>query len=355
MGEWRRVWRFFGRLDLAAGLIFVVLALAGVGSLFPQLSDSVVADPVRFSSWAEGVRARYGRLADLLAVGGAFRYASSGIFVASVALLAAVTLVCTLNRWRGVWRRAFRQTAGWPADAPHVAVLELPPAPGRVDAARESLERRGFRVQTKDDGRVPELWGDRNRPASLATLVTHLAVLLLLLGVALNAGWGWREEIVVEPGGTVPVGHVDGLALQNTGFAIIRYPDGSAANYEALVTVLERERVQLRGKVRVNEPLAYNAIRFYLRGYAETGSAHTITLLAARDPGYGLVAAAGLLLLLGLTVSFNWPHCRVHVRVEPGGVLRLAGRAGRRAWDFGREFEALVEEFEGDGAVTIAR
>ena len=72
MDEWvrvlRRVWKWAGRLDLAAGLIFVVLALAGVGSLFPQLSDSVVADPVRFSSWAEGVRARYGRLADLLAV-----------------------------------------------------------------------------------------------------------------------------------------------------------------------------------------------------------------------------------------------------------------------------------------------
>ena len=348
MNEWRRVWRFFGRLDLAAGLIFVVLVLAGVGSLFPQLSASVIADPGRFSSWTEGVRTRYGGLADLLAMGGAFRYGSSGIFVASVALLAAVTLVCTLNRWRGVWRRTFRQAADWSDDAPHVAVLALPPASDLIGAARESLERRGFRVRAGDDGGVLQLWGDRNRPASLATLATHLAVLLLLLGVAFSGGWAQREEIVIEPDGTALVELGDGLALHNTGFAILRYPDKSAANYEALLTVFERERVQLRGRVRVNEPLVYNAIKFYLRGYTGTEGAHTITLLAVRDPGYGLVVAAGLLLLFGLTVSFNWPHCRVHVRVEPDGTLRLAGRAARRAWDFGREFAALAAEIECD-------
>jgi len=66
--------------------------------------------------------------------------------------------------------------------------------------------------------------------------------------------------------------------------------------------------------------------------------------LAVRDPGYGLVVAAGLLLLFGLTVTFNFPHCRIHARIEPEERLRLAGWADRRAWDFEREFVALVEE-----------
>ena len=48
-------------------------------------------------------------------------------------------------------------------------------------------------------------------------------------------------------------------------------------------------------------------------------------------------------MLLGLTVTFNFPHCRVYARIEPGGPLRLAGRADKRAWDFGREFKTLVE------------
>ena len=45
-------------------------------------------------------------------------------------------------------------------------------------------------------------------------------------------------------------------------------------------------------------------------------------------------------------MSFNFPHCWVHARIEPEGVLRLAGRADRRAYDFGREFEALVKEIK---------
>jgi len=69
-----------------------------------------------------------------------------------------------------------------------------------------------------------------------------------------------------------------------------------------------------------------------------------VTLLAVRDPGYGLVIAAGFLLLLGMTVSFNFPHACVRARIGPPGTLCLAGQADRRAHGFEREFAGLVEE-----------
>jgi hypothetical protein len=217
-----------------------------------------------------------------------------------------------------------------------------------VAAAREGLERRGFRVRTTEvvttEHPLVYLRGDRNRLAPLATLVTHLAVLLLLLGAALSGGYGWREEVTVGPGGMAQVGHGSGLALRNEGFAITRYPDGSVAGYEAQVAVFDGGREAARGRVRVGEPLTYGPVGLVLRAYAETPGGTSVTLLAVRDPGYGPVVGAGFLLLLGLTVSFNFPHCWIHARIEPGGTLRLAGRADRRACDFGREFAALVEE-----------
>ena len=85
---------------------------------------------------------------------------------------------------------------------------------------------------------------------------------------------------------------------------------------------------------------------FLLRSYEGTEERYDVTLLAVHDPGYGLVVVAGLLLLFGLTVSFNFPHCWIHARTEPGGMLRLAGRADKRAWDFRREFERLAREVE---------
>jgi hypothetical protein len=163
--------------------------------------------------------------------------------------------------------------------------------------------------------------------------------------VAFSSGYGWREEITVGPGEVAEIGHGSGLALRNVGFAIDRYyPGGSASGYEARVAVVAGDRELLRGSVRLNQPLAYRSIRFYLRAYVGTEGQYTVTLLAARDPGYGLVIAAGFLLFLGLTVSFNFPHCRVHVRAAPEGTLCLAGWAARQARGFEREFAALVEE-----------
>jgi cytochrome c biogenesis protein len=344
------MWRFLGRLDLAAVLILVVLLVAAFGSCFPQLSSSVAADPERLARWAEGVRARYGALTDLLAAGGAFSCFSSAVFLVPLTLLATVTLACTLDRWRAVWRRAFHQRVRCSDvaldTAPHVARLTALPATDLPNIARQGLEQRGFRVRREDVGDVLYLRGDRNWLAPLATLVTHLAVLLLLLGVLLSSRYGWREEITIGPGETVEVGHGSELALRNDGFTIVRYPDGSAANYEAQVTIVEGSRERVHSRMRVNEPLSYRSVGFHVHGYQGIEDQYSVTLLAVHDPGYGLVVVAGFLLLVGLTVSSHFPHCWVHVRMDSEGTLRLAGRADRHAGDWGREFAALVEEIQ---------
>jgi len=348
----RQLYRFLGRVDVASALIVLVLLLAALGSCFPQLLTTIAGDPERLIRWEEDVRGRYGALTDWLRVSGVFRHFRSPIFLAPLALLAVATLVCTLNRWRGVWRRACYQPVRCPDAAlegtPHKASLTARSDVDVSEAVREGLRQRGFRVRTSEvpSAGTPTLYlrGDRNRLAPMATLFTHLSVLLLALGTALSTWCGWREEVVIGPGEAVEVGHGTGLALRNEGFAITRHPNGSVAGYEANVAVSVEGQEVARGGVQVGKPLTYGPIGLHLRSYGGTKEQYSVTLLAVHDPGYGVVIAAGFLLLLGMTVSFNFPHCRVHARLEQGKALRLAGRADRRAWDFGREFEALTEE-----------
>ena len=377
----KRAYRFLARMNMAAVLIAIILLLAALGSCFPQLTPTITTDPEQLARWEAAVRARYGALTDLLAASGAFRCFRSPVFLVPVALLALSTLVCTLNRWRAVWRRAFHQPVRCSDvaldTAPHTARLivtpslvwgakegEPPPLTGGAGGGivRESLEQRGFRVRTTEvvttnhptNHPTIHLRGDRYRLAPLATLVTHMAVLLLLLGAALSSEYGWREEFTIGPGEVVEVGHGSGVALRNEGFTIVRYPDGSVASYDAEVAISVGGREVTQGSVRVNEPLNCRPVRLYLQAYAVTPDGYSVTLLAVHDPGYGVVITAGFLLLLGLTVSFNFPHCCIHARIEPQGAcpelaegtLRLAGRADRRACGFGREFEALVEEIK---------
>lgn len=346
----KRAYRFIGRMNVAAALIAIVLVLAALGSLFPQLPPAVAADAERLARWQATVREKYGALAGWLATSGAWRWFRSPVFLAPLALLAVATLACTLDRWRGLWRRAFHQPVRCSdvalASAPHTASLSAPPEADWPHVVCQGLARRGFRVRCETADGVVHLRGDRHRLTPLATLVTHVALLLLLLGAALSSGYGWREEITIGPGETAGIGHGSGLAVRHLAFAVERYPDGSVAGYEARVALVEGGREARRGRIRLNEPLVYGPVGLYLRSYAGTEGRYSVTLLAVHDPGCGPVIVAGFLLLLGMTVSFNFPHCCVRARIEPGGRVCLAGRADRRACDFGREFAALVDEIE---------
>ena len=343
-----RAYRFLARLDVAAVLILAVLLLAAFGSCFPQIPPAVAADAERSARWEAMARTTYGGLTSLLAAIGTFDVFHSPIFLIPLALLVVSTVICTLERCRSVWRRVSQQPVRCPGGAletaPFAACLSASRTIPLPRLARESLERRGYRVRLASRGDVTYLRGDRNGLAALSTLVTHLAVLLLLLGVMLSWGYGWREEVAIEPGEIADVRYARELALRNEGFHIIRYPDGTVSSYEAELTIIASGREVRRGTLRVNEPLAYRGVWLYLRGYGGTEGRNRVTVLAVRDPGCVLVITAGFLLLLGLTVSFNFPHCWIHVQIEPGGTLRLAGRAGRRAYGFRREFAALVRE-----------
>jgi cytochrome c biogenesis protein ResB len=125
---------------------------------------------------------------------------------------------------------------------------------------------------------------------------------------------------------------------------ILRYADGSAAGYDAQVVFEEGGVEVMRGNLRLNRPLAYRGIRFTLQSFAPYGDGHTVTLHAASDPGYAWVVAAAFLMFIGLTVSLNLPPSHIYVRIEAEGRVQLAGRARRRAWDFGSQFADLVGE-----------
>jgi cytochrome c biogenesis protein ResB len=344
----KRVWHFLTRLKVAAVLMVILLLLVALGSCFPQLPLSVTSDAERLAQWETEVQARYGVLWDLLSTLHVFGWFRTSVFLLSLALLAVATFVCTLDRWRVVWRRAFHSPPGF-SDAifdaaPYTARLVGTLVTDLPCIVRELLERRDFRVLSQTVGDVVYLRGDRNRLAVMATLITHLAVLALLLGAILSTGLGWREELAIGPDESIEVGHGSRLALRNDGFVIERYPDGSAADYQARVSVINGNQVVTSGSVWVNQPLMYAGVGLYLRGYGETEGSYSLTLLAVRDPGYGLVIGAGFLLLLGLTVSFNFPRCWIQVRVNPDGTLDLAGWAERRVGDFGREFTSLVKK-----------
>jgi cytochrome c biogenesis protein len=343
----RRLWHFLVRIDVAVVLILGLLCLAALGSCFPQRPSS---PNINAEMWQEAVQARYGALTGFLEALGLFGFFHSPALVLALALLGLATLVCTINRWRPLWSQAFHREVRFSDTvfdhSSLTAEVALPAEENTLAQVRDRLSAHGYRVRVESIEKTTYIRGERNRWASLGSLLTHVGLLLLLLGAVLSGLFSWREELIVQPSRFTPLPYRQDLAIVHEGFTIQRYPDGSAADYLLQVQLLDSNEEVARGVIRVNEPLNHDGVGLYLMGFVRTGERYTVSLLAVRDPGYGPVIIAGMLLLFGMTVSFNFPHSCIYGRTTVEGMLRLAGRADRRAYAFDREFSAIAAELK---------
>jgi cytochrome c biogenesis protein len=346
----RKVWRFVTRRDISALLILVVLVIVALGSIFPQSSAELYGGDQ--AQWRQGLQGRYAGLTQTLSRLGVFDYYNIPLIRAIILLLGGITLICTLDRWSITWRRAFKPQNACPDEtifdiAPHKARFRSGEQENLSEVVVQALKNRGYYLQAANsEGQdIQYLRGDRNRLAYIGTLITHISILLLLLGVIISNVFGWAERLTMGPKAASALEHYPEIAIEYRDFRIERYPDGSAASYQALLSISAPGQRSI-GTISVNDPWESAGVDLYLLGYsrAETDNQTSLVLLARYDPGFNLVVTSGLLLLLGMCLSFYFPPSCVHARIERGLLLSLAGQASRRAYDFEVEFDQLVEE-----------
>jgi cytochrome c biogenesis protein len=268
-----RLWRFFSSLKLAVILLIAVTAISLLGTLFPQLVPEVAGDPQASARWLAMTREKYGARAGLYETLGLFDVYHSPWFTFLIAALILNTLVCTINRFKSTWRAINARPRLVMSDAFYGrmrcrASLALAHAAEAADAAWQVLARRRYRVLAEEQEGATYLYADRNRWARLGTLIIHLSVALIVLGFAWSQGWGWREPTVaLGPGELYQVGHGNGFQVRCDGFEVERYPGGLPKDYRARLTILQGGSEVVGKVVRVNDPLSYQGVGFYLSSY----------------------------------------------------------------------------------------
>jgi cytochrome c biogenesis protein len=272
-----RIWRFLGSTKLAVVLLIAVLLGALVGTLFPQLTPGMAANPAASARWLTAAQEKYGFLFGLYRVLGLFDVYRSPWFLALIAALILNTVVCTVDRLRVLWRAVtarprIEQVETFYERMPHRVSLPVASVEQGERALRRVLGRRHYHVVAEHQNGVTYLFAERNRLARLATLVTHTSLVLLVLGTLWSSLGGWRERAVaLGPGQVYDVGHGQSFAVRSDGLEIERYPSGQPSDYRAHLTVLEKGAEVIRKTVRVNDPLTYRGVSFYLYSYGPAG------------------------------------------------------------------------------------
>lgn len=264
-----RLWRPLVTMRGAMILALVLAALAFTGTLVAQAPSDLEGGSRAYAAWIESLRPRYGTWTIILERLQLFTVFTSIWFRTTVALLAISLVACSASRTRRIWERARHPSAAiGPVTGDRVPLVAafttaLGPA-AALEQVGLALGRRLFRIAIDERPTSLDLVAVRFRWAPFASVITHLSIVVILVGAVVGAAFGFHESRVSIPIGTsVEVGHDTGLSVLAKGFTDLYYPDGSPRDYASHLVLTRAGTPVAEMDVRVNEPLRYGDVSIY--------------------------------------------------------------------------------------------
>jgi cytochrome c biogenesis protein len=273
----RAAWGLLTSVNFAVAQIIVLALLGVVGMTIRQLPSFAFRSLGDYQAEMARLRAIYEPALGVSAVAvleqlGAFRVFTSPWFSAALVVLVVSIVVCTLDRTPRLWRQSAHVRVVQPSpffdpELPDRAVVPAAPA---ADAVGAILRRHRFRVRSAESGDAVHLYGDRNQWTKLATLLTHLGLILFLVAAAVTSRFGDEQGLVVAEGDSLTVGPIGtpGLLLvRNFGFEAPGFETGRPSDFTTDLAVYRDGQVIARKTVRVNDPLEAGGYSFHQNGF----------------------------------------------------------------------------------------
>lgn len=195
----RVAWDLLTNVKVALFLV----GLAGVGGLIgtvvPQLPAQMRGNSAAQAAWFELQRDKFGVFTETMRSLGLFEVFYSTWFNGLWALIIVAVTVCTVSRLRPTIRSVRRppksvgdryfETAHHRASFSH---------PGGVEAVEDLLRGRRYRVErVREDGGTVHLFAERFAWSQYGTFISHLALLMLLIGGLLTFFVGFDRTLVI--------------------------------------------------------------------------------------------------------------------------------------------------------------
>ena len=257
-------------------VLLVVLAAASIlGSLFPQEGLS----PQRVDQYFTDHPA----LAPVLERLGLFDVFGSAWYMAIYLALLGALVACLVPRTRALWRvlRSRPPRGGDLARYRTRARFSTPAAPAEaMDAARRVLRRHRYRLADHEG----QLAGEKGYLREAASMLFHVSLLVMLIGLAYGKGYGYRGQAAIVEGETwanARVGYdsfspgrffgADDLApfqLRLDDFTNSFHPNNTPREFASHLTALDLDGRRLQAqRVAPNRPMTVDGVRIFQSDY----------------------------------------------------------------------------------------
>jgi cytochrome c biogenesis protein len=255
-------------------MILVVVGL--IGMTVTQLPAFAFRTPADYIAQMEIIHAKYdpaigaGMVAILERLQ-VFNIFSAWWFSLLLILLVTSIIVCTLNRTPKLWRTSSQIRIVQP-DPFYNPILPDRAVVAGVDASaiRAALRRSHFHLREAEVDGIRYLYGDRHRWTKMATLISHLGLILFLVAAAVTSRFGFESGIELTTGESSPVqaiGTPGLLVVKSYGFSDPTAADGTVLDYTTDLAVYRDGSLLARKVIRVNDPLTVDGFSFHQNGF----------------------------------------------------------------------------------------
>jgi cytochrome c biogenesis protein len=276
------IYDLFRSLKLTISLLILLAILSIIGTLITQNATR-----------SEYVQ-RYGTgLYEVLNFFNLFDMYHSWWFSAILLLLVINLITCSIHRLPGILSQISRRS-GELEDRmlkaiPYVEKVQIRNPAKRVENI-ESFLKNWFKSWKKiETEKAVTLFSEKGRFSRLGVPITHLSILIILIGGILGSLYGFRGHVEILEGETVdrfflrindeevpkPIGFSVRCDEFNITYYDLKRPEKHVKEYTSILTILENGKEVLKKTVQVNHPLHYNGLAFYQSNY---GAIHDVTL-----------------------------------------------------------------------------
>jgi cytochrome c biogenesis protein len=292
MNKKNPIFSFFSSVKLALFTLFLLSVTSIIGTVIPQ-KESI---DWYISNYSETTA----RVFQVFSIPDMY---NSWWFLGLLGLLALNLIVCSIDRFPGVWKQVkadnlatdpkrlqkMRLSASWTSDKSEEAL---------ATELTTSLASKGWKAGQRQRDNALLLFAQKGALTRTGVYIVHASILIIFLGAIIGEMYGFKGSVMLPEtqatnfiyqfgtGKSIDLG----FTVRCERFEIDFYDSGMPKAYRSQLTVLENDKVILEKEIVVNDPLTYKGITFYQSSYQgyedflltitnqESGETETVTL-----------------------------------------------------------------------------
>jgi len=144
-----------------------------------------------------------------------------------------------------------------------------------VKTVREYLIKKYGKIEEQEIDGKTFFYIEKGKYSRLGVYITHLSIIIILIGGMIGAIWGFRGFVQIPEGEAVNYVFVRGknqpypidFVLKCDDFSLSYYPMGMVKEYRSDISIIENGRIIKKDYLIVNKPVTYKGLTFYQSSY----------------------------------------------------------------------------------------